>query len=170
MSKSWIPNILFDSLILSLFYILVRRLSLQLHIVASGYSDWPSFSYWSAYHIYTNCIVNQCHLIVTQCFIYQKTIQHKFIVKRIHKFIIFNVSQVYALNNTVLCIFFHKFMLYTSMCYAINISQYIHKSTYLNNAYDTFHLRLCYYAYILWCCMCLENLNYDSQLHLEYHF
>jgi hypothetical protein len=32
-------NILFDSLILSLFYILVRQLSLQLHIVASGYSD-----------------------------------------------------------------------------------------------------------------------------------
>jgi hypothetical protein len=57
-------------------------------------------------------------------------------------FISFTVSQVYALNNTVLCIFVHKFMLYTSTCYAINISLYNHNSTYLNNAYDTFHLRL----------------------------
>jgi hypothetical protein len=84
-SKFWIYNILFDSLILSLFYILVRQLSLKLHIVASGYSDWPSFwyihfSYWSACHIYTNCIINQCHLIVTQSFIYRKTNQRKFIV------------------------------------------------------------------------------------------
>jgi hypothetical protein len=54
----------------------------------------------------------------------------------------FTVSQVYAINNTVLCIFLHKFMLYTSTCYATKNSMYIHKSTYLNIAYDKFHLRL----------------------------